>query len=103
MYELISLDLYMSIKYCCLFLNQKLTAKVKYSLHFVKDGETNIREIPGMYEKKDQCLFSGFTVHLYTLYLFVQFGMPISCRDQESKKKTQRRKDKEGSKGIKDI
>lgn len=67
-----------------------------------------VRQISEKYpvctKKKDQYLFLGFTVHLYTLYVFVQFGIPIGCRDQESKKKkTQRRKDKEGSKGIKDI
>lgn len=70
MYELISLDLYMSIKYCCLFLNQKLTAKVKYSLHFVKDGETNIREIPGMYEKKtNACFWDLPYIYIHYIYL----------------------------------
>lgn len=73
MYELISLDLYMSIKYCCLFLNQKLTAKVKYSLHFVKDGETNIREIPGMYEKKRPILVFG----IYRTFIYTIFICPI--------------------------
>lgn len=70
MYELISLDLYMSIKYCCLFLNQKLTAKVKYSLHFVKDGETNIREIPGMYEKKTNACFRDLP-YIYIHYIYL--------------------------------